>query len=28
VLAIETDRITVALPEDPEASGARTIDPT
>ena len=28
VLAIETDRITVALPGDPEASGARTIDPT
>lgn len=28
VAAIETDRITMALPEDPEPSGARTIDPT
>jgi uncharacterized protein YrrD len=28
VAAIETDRITVALPEHPEPSGARTIDPT
>ena len=28
VAAIETDRITMALPEDPESSGARTIDPT
>lgn len=27
VAAIETDRITMALPEDPEPSGARTIDP-
>lgn len=28
VAAIATDRITIALPEDPEPSGARTIDPT
>jgi hypothetical protein len=28
VAAIETDRITMALPEDPEPSRARTIDPT
>jgi hypothetical protein len=28
VAAIETDRITVALPEHPEPSGTRTIDPT
>jgi hypothetical protein len=28
VAAIETDRITMASPEDPEPSGARTIDPT
>jgi hypothetical protein len=28
VAAIETDRITMALPKDPEPSCARPIDPT